>query len=75
MENQPKTAAERAVTNKYLLANIRRTLILRQPGNKVFENIVLNLSNEKLVEHWLKAGQHWNRRRDAKAEPLAVTVL
>jgi len=56
MENQPKTAAERALNNRYLLDRLRRQLINRQPGNEVFEQIVANLSPEDLLRHWRNHG-------------------
>jgi hypothetical protein len=71
MENQPKTAAERILTNRYFLSELRRKLIQRQPGNATFARIVEELPDDVLVKQWL-AQKPRPRKQDIKPPVIEV---
>ena len=74
MENQPKSAAERILTNRYFLSELRRKLIQRQPGNATFARIVEELPDDVLVKHWM-AEKPRPRKTDKPTPSPVVEVL
>jgi hypothetical protein len=74
VENQPKTAAERILKNRYFLSELRRKLIQRQPGNTTFARIVENLPDDVLVKQWL-AQRPQARKPEPKAKSPVVTLI
>lgn len=50
---QSEAVQSRMLNNKFWLDETRRRLILRQPGNEAFALVVMGVSDEDLVTHYL----------------------
>jgi hypothetical protein len=50
---QSEAVKSRMVSNQFWLDETRRRLILRQPGNEVFARVVMGITDEDLVTHYL----------------------
>lgn len=50
---QSEAVQSRMLNNKFWLDETRRRLILRQPGNEAFALVVMGVSDEDLVKHYL----------------------